>query len=196
MHPKENQATIGPFKRLGVASEAGARHWLIERTKTARYATVNSDIDGLLSYALLRSINLNLEIGGFYENEHQILVSERLADIFRAERAASFPSFLSIEKDLLIMDSIGQHFCLLASRGVVRINPNMMRFGLAEQIGIEKYTENFRNKYPFSTVFFLWVLLRRKSFTDQELIGLLYPDSAILKSFAQKYRENVEAWLR
>lgn len=196
MQPKEHQATIGPFKSLGAAAEAGARDWLIERTKTARYAIVNPDIDGLLSYALLRSINSNLEIGGFYENEHQILVAERLADLFRAERAASFPSFLSIENDLLIMDSIGQHFCLLASPGVVRINPNMMRFGLAEHIGIERYTENFRSKYPFSTVFFLWVLLGRTSFTDKELIGLLYPDSAILKSFAQKYRENVDAWLQ
>ena len=190
------------YERKAYASLAEAKAgditaW-IERTRgKAKLALVNPDIDGLLSYCILKLFDPSLRFGGYYFNEYQLLLSEEGA----AERHAnprSTDGFLSVENDLLIMDSIGQHFCILDDHRFAKINPNVLRYGKCSKENFKNQLRyNFSNKYPFSTTFFLWLILdiySGKAIDDEQLIGLLYPDSAIVKSFGKTYRRNIDGW--
>lgn len=187
------------YKSLSAAVEGEVGVWM-QRTKgKAKLAIVNPDIDGLLSYCILKAFDPTLRFGGYYLDEYQLLMTPYAAEVRRADlRGDPAGPFLSVENDLLVMDSIGQHFCILDDRRFARINPNALRFGTSDQRTLRRtLVRNFGSKYPFSTAFFLWAILLatpNSEINDEQLIALLYPDSAIVKNFGKKYERNVLSW--
>ena len=173
--------------------------WMRETIGAGRFAIVNPDIDGLLTFCILKNHDPSLKFGGFYLNEYRMLLTSEANDVRQAEQSHRDKTkrFLSVENDLTIMDSIGQHFCILDNPKFAKINPNALRYGSVRQTSARRLLkDHFGRKYPFSTSFFVWSIFRSdEALTDHQLVALLYPDSAIVKKFITTYRSNAESWL-
>ena len=144
------------YNNLTIAVRGEIATWIHRTRGKGKFAIVNPDIDGLSSYRILKRFDPSLQFGGYYFDEKNLLLSPE-ANRFRSEvgKSKAIQDFISVENDLLTMDSIGQHFCLLDNPNFAKVNPNALRYGTIHSADLDRIIyDNFHNKHPLSTSFF------------------------------------------
>lgn len=147
---------------------------------------IGNDLDAILSAQFLQD-KFGWKIAGLYDLEN--IWYDKRVDI---RRKILDKKIVAIDLDIYhrTIPSLGHHILQLKSRDQLSgfsnsINPNLFR-GRSKQ--------NFKWKYPLGTIHFLrWFFNDKKRNDNFELLCWL-ADSSFIN--AQKYRANVEEWIR
>jgi hypothetical protein len=166
---------------------------LIEEINNRTGVVTNTDIDGVLSAALLCRLFPHLNIVGFTNSDNNIFLSEN----FKKETLIYLDIFMC-DKDVLSIDNHIVDSKLYPIDNPLKINPNLFH---------NVYYENYTDKYPFSTFIFLLSLFNTNMFEldiDVE-IGktakgevvflwelLLRADDTLLNTY--KFKRNTSNW--
>lgn len=156
-----------------------------------RGAIVNTDIDGLLTGALLHHL-LGVDLIGFYDTDN-LWVAEgwlplepRLSEILWVDCDMCWPGCRSLAQHVITeTDADAEHVAAYASS----VNPSL--------IGGHSASVSYRSKYPFGTFQWAWWLAGLDPPTphDELRSGLLWmPDGGLFSNFNQ-YRDNCQSWI-
>jgi hypothetical protein len=147
---------------------------------------MGNDLDAILSAQFLHD-RFGWEIVGLYDLEN--IWHDEAVDIRQKIRDKKI---VAIDLDIYhrTIPSLGHHILQLRSTDQLSgfsnsMNPNLLR---------KRSKQNFRWKYPLGTIHFLrWLFNDKKRSDDYELLCWL-ADSTFIN--AQRYRENVNEWLK
>lgn len=137
---------------------------------------IHGDLDGILSYALLKNINPDIQLIGIYDLKDLLLFNQSKINVQNT-------LFLDLDMTYDNFFSIGHHMQLFYNHSTCNINPNSLW-----QI------QNFSQKYPFNTFIFLLFLFDIPlSVFDFETICLFYNTDSVIYN-CKKYSKNVQFW--
>ena len=168
---------------------------LIKFCKESSSIVVNTDLDGIFSAALIRSVNPNLEISGLTDSHTKLFyTNEKLKNDLEYKKNALFLDLYVTNESIRCID---QHIVSFDEPIEMdnKINPNV-----TYKIGCNKYF----SKYPFSTSLYILFLLKKnniiiyinfdeKIFDDVTLCDLLLRCDSSLKNNIT-YKPNVKKW--
>ena len=189
------------YDSLGDAILAQRDAWLIRKIWKRPFVLIDSDFDGLMSFAVLcahaRLVGAPEPIfGGYYDNDCRVILTDDAAAVWeQTGEEMRWSRFLGLDMDVSFIDCVGQHYRFTAGSEAGALNPNLLRHAWPSHANLDRLFANFTRKFPFSTAMFLHSLLIRKpTLSAGELFVLGYPDSGIQKNIGL-YPANCRSWV-